>query len=217
MKLYFRIFLVAALILVPCAALAHVRLITGGGVPLRWAAPASIGIVINDAGSDDIADDSDEVAIRMAIEGWNAEEEFKNVNSLFLGIRILIWIVGTATLLAGVVGVSNIMMIVVRERTKEIGVRKALGATPANIVGTIVQEAVFLTAVAGYLGLVAGVAALSLVEWAVPANDMFREPRVDLSVAIAATVVLIVSGALAGLFPALAAAKVNPIVALRDE
>ena len=74
MKLYFRIFLVAALILVPCAALAHVRLITGGGVPLRWAAPASIGIVINDAGSDDIADDSDEVAIRMAIEGWNDVE-----------------------------------------------------------------------------------------------------------------------------------------------
>jgi putative ABC transport system permease protein len=121
------------------------------------------------------------------------------------------------TLLAGIIGISNIMMIVVRERTREIGVRKALGATAFNIVSSIVQEAVVLTAAAGYLGLVAGVGLLAAVEKAVPPGNGFARPEVSLTLAIGATIVLVIAGALAGLFPALAAAKVNPIEALRDD
>src|SRR5690606_29186520 len=124
---------------------------------------------------------------------------------------------GILAIVAGIIGISNIMMIVVRERTKEIGIRKALGATPSNIVGSIVQESVFLTAAAGYLGLVAGVALLALLESALPPNEMFGRPYVELWFALAATGVLVFAGALAGFFPALQAAKVNPIVALRDE
>jgi putative ABC transport system permease protein len=105
----------------------------------------------------------------------------------------------------------------VRERTREIGVRKALGATPTNIVTSIVQEAVFLTSFAGYLGLAAGVGLLALIEAVVPPNEMFGAPTIDLTVAIGATMFLVLSGALAGFFPALQAAKVNPIEALRDE
>ena len=160
----------------------------------------------------------------QAIDGWNAEEEFRNVNSLFLGIRILIWIVGTATLLAGVVGVSNIMMIAVRERTKEIGVRKALGATPFQIVGQIIQESVVITALAGYVGVAAGVGVLELANFAIEAATragsaptMFANPQVDLPVALVAAAVLIVSGALAGVIPARNAARVNPVIALRSE
>jgi putative ABC transport system permease protein len=108
-------------------------------------------------------------------------------------------------------------MIIVRERTKEIGIRKALGATPWNIVSTIIQEAVVLTATAGYLGLVAGVAFLEVIGRVIPKNEMFGTPEVNLGVAVAATVVLVVAGAIAGFFPARAAARVNPIVALRDE
>jgi putative ABC transport system permease protein len=158
----------------------------------------------------------------QALDSNNAEEDFRKVRSLFLGIRILIWIVGTATLLAGVIGVSNIMMISVRERTKEIGVRKALGATPARIVAQIIQESVALTAFAGYLGLAAGVGLLELVGMAVDANGggadtMFANPQVDLAVAVTAAAVLVVSGMLAGVIPARNAARVNPVIALRSE
>jgi putative ABC transport system permease protein len=147
----------------------------------------------------------------------NNVENFDRFQKIFRMIDIFIWLMGACTIVAGVVGVSNIMMIIVRERTKEIGVRKALGATPWNIVGTIIQEAVFLTAAAGYMGLVAGVGFLALVAKLVPSNDMFKNPEVDLGIAIAATCVLVAAGALAGFFPARAAARVNPIVALRDE
>jgi len=105
----------------------------------------------------------------------------------------------------------------VRERTREIGVRKALGARPSHIVTSIVQESVFITSVAGYLGLVAGVGGLALVDKLIPPTDMFAHPQVDLKIAIGATVLLVIAGALAGLFPARAAARVNPIHALRDE
>jgi putative ABC transport system permease protein len=132
-------------------------------------------------------------------------------------IDIFVWMMGACTILAGVVGVSNIMMIIVKERTKEIGIRKALGATPANIVGTILQEAIVLTAAAGYMGLVAGVGMLELIAKVVPPNEMFSHPQVDIGIAVAATCVLVSAGAVAGFFPARAAARVNPIVALRDE
>jgi putative ABC transport system permease protein len=108
------------------------------------------------------------------------------------------------------------MMIVVRERTKEIGVRKALGATPWSIVSLILQESIFITAVAGYIGLVLGVLVLELVSGQLNA-DFFRNPEVDLGIAIYATLLLVVAGTAAGMFPAVKAAKVRPIEALRDE
>jgi putative ABC transport system permease protein len=147
----------------------------------------------------------------------NNVENYANFQRIFTMLHIFVWLMGGCTIVAGVVGVSNIMMIVVRERTKEIGIRKALGATPWNIVGTIVQESVVLTAAAGYLGMVAGVAALQLIARVMPATDMFKDPEVDLGVAAAATLVLVTAGVVAGFFPARAAARVNPIVALRDE
>jgi putative ABC transport system permease protein len=153
----------------------------------------------------------------MATRVRNNVENYDKFQKIFTMIDIFIWLMGGCTIVAGVVGVSNIMMIIVRERTKEIGIRKALGATPWNIITTILQEAVVLTAAAGYLGLVAGVGLLELIAKAVPKNDMFHHPEVDLRVALAATLVLITAGAIAGFFPARAAARVNPIVALRDE
>ncbi len=157
------------------------------------------------------ADDPQAVRIR------NNVENFENFQKIFSMISIFVTLMAGCTIVAGVIGVSNIMMIAVRERTKEIGVRKALGATPWDIVSSIVQESVFLTAAAGYLGLVAGVGLLTLIGWAVPPGEMFGPPTVDFSIAIGATAVLVFAGALAGFFPALAAARVNPIVALRDE
>jgi putative ABC transport system permease protein len=149
----------------------------------------------------------------IRIENWSLE--YKRIMSMLDGIRIFIWVIGIFTLIAGVVGVSNIMMIIVKERTKEIGVRKAIGATPASIVMLIVQEAVFITGIAGYVGLVLGVGLLQLFSDA--EGDFFKNPEVDFSVAISATVLIIIAGALAGLFPALRAAKVQPVEALRSE
>jgi len=152
-----------------------------------------------------------------AINAFNNTVEYIRIMNLLDGIRIFIWIIGIGTLIAGVVGVSNIMMIVVKERTKEIGIRKALGATPYSIVSLIIQEAILITSVAGYLGLTAGVFLLEFFRKFVPASDFFRNPEVDFNVAILATGLLIMAGALAGLFPALRAAKIQPVIALRDE
>jgi putative ABC transport system permease protein len=153
----------------------------------------------------------------QAVRVRNNVENFENFRKIFLMLDVFVTLMAGCAILAGVVGVSNIMLIVVRERTKEIGIRKALGATPLEIVGSIVQEAVFLTSVAGYFGLVAGVGLLTLIEELAPPNEMFGAPQVDLGVAVFATAILVVAGALAGFFPARQAAKVNPIVALRDE
>jgi putative ABC transport system permease protein len=147
----------------------------------------------------------------------NNTENFQRFVQLMAGIRAFIWVIGLGTILAGVVGVSNIMMITVRERTKEIGVRKALGATPGSIIGLILQESIFITAVAGYVGLVLGVFTLELVAANIQGADFFRNPEVNLPVAIWATVVLVVAGTLAGLVPARRAAAIRPIEALRDE
>lgn len=154
---------------------------------------------------------------KQAIRVRNNVEQSRSIRKIFAMLSQFVWIMAAGTILAGVVGISNIMMIVVRERTKEIGIRKALGAHPRHIVGSVVQEAVTLTAGAGYLGLCAGVGALRLLAAFVPKNEMFADPSIDLGVAVTATLVLIAAGALAGLFPARAAARVNPIVALRDE
>lgn len=149
----------------------------------------------------------------QAIRVRNNLEQFASFQKIFRVIELFVIFMGACTLFAGIIGVSNIMMIAVKERTKEIGIRKALGATPSTIVGTILQESVFLTAAAGYLGLVAGVGALTLVPRFVP--DL-AQSQVDLTVAVWANVVLITAGALAGFFPARAAAKVSPVVAMRD-
>ncbi|HRN36452.1 MAG TPA: ABC transporter permease [Flavobacteriales bacterium] len=147
----------------------------------------------------------------------NNVENAANFNSIFAGINAFLWIIGIGTIVAGIVGVSNIMLITVKERTKEIGIRKALGATPANVVGQVIMEAVFVSAMAGYLGLVCGVGLLEYIAGHVPGSDMFRNPTVDLGTALTATAVLVVAGALAGLIPARKAASIRPIEALRDE
>ncbi len=154
-----------------------------------------------------------------AIGSWNSEKEFAKIQGLFNGIRILVWIVGVGTLFAGAIGVSNIMLIIVKERTREIGVRRALGATPASIISQIVAESILLTSTAGYLGLVAGIFLMEGINNAMEGQDtgMFLNPGVDISIAIKALVILIVSGALAGIIPARKAVSISPVDALRYE
>ncbi len=148
---------------------------------------------------------------------FNSIENYKQFMDLFAGIRFFIWIIGTGTIIAGIVGVSNIMMIVVKERTKEIGIRKALGATPWTIISLILQESILITAFAGYIGLVAGVGLLELVSNLIPAHDYFANPEININIAVAATILLVIAGAIAGYVPAKKAASVKPVVALRDE
>ncbi len=153
---------------------------------------------------------------RQAVRVQNNIEQFDRFRKLFWMISAFIVVIGLGTLAAGVVGVSNIMMIAVKERTKEIGVRKALGATPNSIVFMIIQEAVFLTGVAGLLGLAAGVGASELIGY-LNLTDFIANPSIDIKVGVGAAVFLVIAGALAGYFPARAAARVNPITALRDQ
>ena len=152
-----------------------------------------------------------------AVFVFNSIENFKQFMDLFAGIRFFIWIIGVGTIIAGIVGVSNIMMIVVKERTKEIGIRKAMGATPWSIISLVLQESILITAFAGYIGLVAGVGLLELVGNVMPAHDYFANPEININIAISATVLLVIAGAIAGYVPAKKAASVKPVVALKDE
>ena len=146
----------------------------------------------------------------------NRNEDAEMFRSIFQGINLFVWFVGLMTLLAGAMGVANIMAIVVRERTKEIGVRKALGATSGSIVGQIVQESVVLMLVSGCIGLVAGVWTLqSLAPYA--DHEFFSNPRVDFSSAILALGILITVGVVSALGPATRAVSIRPVEALRDE
>jgi len=159
----------------------------------------------------------------QAVGSFNIEKEFVKFSSLFLGIQILTWIVGLGTLMAGVIGVSNIMLVIIKERTQEIGIQRAIGATPAVIIKHIVAESVFLTVMAGYIGLSLGVGILELLNQvllssAKTGDEMFfRNPEVNLTMALSALAVLVVAGIIAGLIPASRAIKIKPIDALRDE
>lgn len=153
---------------------------------------------------------------RRALFIRNLLEDFMQYGSTLRGMSVFIWIIGIMTIVAGIVGVSNIMIIIVKERTKEIGLRKAIGATPLSIVSLIMFEAIIITAFAGYLGLLAGILVLEAVGKNFQA-DYFKQPEVDLSIAIYTILVLTIAGALAGLVPAIKAAYIKPIEALRDE
>jgi len=152
---------------------------------------------------------------------FNLQDESDKVDGLFIGIKAFSWIIAIGTIFAGAVGVGNIMLIVVKERTREIGLRKALGATPGSITAMIMQESLFITAVAGYSGLVVGALLLESISRALDSSgakvNFFSHPEMDFKTAIVAMVVLIVAGVLASLMPAKRAASVNPITALQDE
>lgn len=156
-----------------------------------------------------------------AVGAWGSQEDFNMISGLFSGINAFIWMVGLGTILIGIISISNIMLIIVKERTKEIGLRKALGASPASVVGLILQESIVLTSVSGFLGLVGGVFVVDglakLLDTFGVQNEYFANPEVDLSVAIAALCILIFAGTLAGLIPAIQAARIDPIEALRAE
>ncbi|SDL36504.1 putative ABC transport system permease protein [Catalinimonas alkaloidigena] len=157
---------------------------------------------------------------KAAIGSWNMEREYKQLVGLFTGIKVFVGIVGLGTLLAGIIGVSNIMLIIVKERTREIGIRKAIGATPGSIISLILQESIVITAIAGYLGLLGGIALLEAINNALESAggvDMFARPGVSLQFALLSFAIIVIGGGLAGLLPASKAAAIQPIEAIRDE
>lgn len=169
-------------------------------------------------------DPADKKAIRIS----NRLDDYTRTLQVFTGITVFVLIIGIMTIISGVVGVSNIMMITVRDRTKEIGIRKALGATPANVVFMVILEAIIITSVAGYIGMVAGIGLMegvnvvieqSLAQIPEDSNQptMFRNPTINVSIAAGATLLLVVAGTIAGFIPARKAARIRPVVALRDE
>ena len=159
----------------------------------------------------------------QAIGSFNIEKEFVKFSSLFIGIQVLTWIVGLGTLLAGIIGVSNIMLVIIKERTQEIGIQRAIGATPSVIIKHIVAESVFLTVMAGYIGLSLGVGILELLNQILLSsagtdNELFfRNPEINLNMALSALAVLVIAGMVAGLIPAKRAINIKPIDAIRDE
>jgi putative ABC transport system permease protein len=172
-------------------------------------------------------DPNDERAVGI----YNSLENYVETMNIFRTIKMFVWLIGIGTLIAGIVGVSNIMLIVVKERTKEIGIRKALGATPASIIGLVLLEAIFITALAGYIGMFLGISIMEglnfMMEQQAQAQvgasgdqgeiRMFMNPTVDLRIAVSSMLLLVSAGALAGYIPAKRAAAVKPIDALHDE
>ncbi len=151
----------------------------------------------------------------------NVGVEFKKMNGLFMGIRGLIWLVGIGTLLAGVIGVSNIMLIIINERTQEFGIKRALGATPLKIISTVISESVFLTAFTGAFGLSLGLIVINQIDKMVGSSNspdvMFQHPEVSLNVAVTALIILILAGIFAGVIPSRKAVSIKPIEAIRTE
>jgi putative ABC transport system permease protein len=155
-----------------------------------------------------------------AIGSWNMEEDFGQVRGLFTGIRWLSFTVGFFTLLAGAIGVSNIMLIIVKERTREIGVRRAMGATPMDVFSQILTESAVLTLLAGILGVIFGVwllEGLSTILEAQGGGGSFTNPGVNIALVTGALIALVAIGLFAGMIPARKAVAVKPITALRDE
>lgn len=156
-----------------------------------------------------------------AMGGFNTEEIFMAVQMLFIGVSIVIWVVGIGALLSGIIGISNIMLVTVKERTREIGVRRAIGAKPYEIVMQIISESFVLTVISGFLGLFVAVLILSFFD-SLMVNEVIEikimtNPIVPFKMSIAALITLLISGILAGLFPALRALKIKAIDAIRDE
>ena len=153
-----------------------------------------------------------------AIGHANLEEEFEEVSGLFKGIGFFTWFVGLSALFAGIIGISNIMLIIVKERTKEIGIRKSMGATPFTIISLIIQESVFLTTIGGYVALIVGIYLLEALAQVIPADDgPLGRTEVDIPVVLGALGILICGGVFAGILPARKAAAIRPIEALRVE
>lgn len=160
---------------------------------------------------------------KRAVWIFNLWEEYVKWMKIFDGIRFVLAFMGIFTLIAGVVGVSNIMLIVVKERTREIGVRKAIGATPGSVIGLFLMEALFITVVSGYAGMILG---MMFIETGLLSNmmqsfnfpmDFFIEPGVNFRNAVVATLILVITGTLAGYFPARKASRIKPVEALKDE
>lgn len=146
----------------------------------------------------------------------NPTDNLRDTQSFAIGLQIIVSFVGLGTLVAGIIGISNIMVFVVKERTKELGIRKALGATPKSVIQMILQESVFITTISGYIGLFLGIIVLENI--GLKLEEYFiKNPYIDLGTSIAATIILILFGAIAGYIPAKRASSIKPIVALRDE
>lgn len=164
-------------------------------------------------------------ADKSALGTFDRLSDYLRTMKIFQAIRIFIWIIGIGTLTAGIVGVSNIMLILVRERTREIGIRKALGASPSSVMGLVLLESVLITSIAGYTGLVLGTGVMEGINWLLEkmalsgnsTNLFFRNPTVDFTTAVVSTLLLIIAGSLAGFLPARKAANVKPVEALHDE
>lgn len=155
---------------------------------------------------------SDQRAVRV----HNMAEGTKAVSQMTFGLTVIILVIGFGTLIAGIVGISNIMIFIVKERTKEIGIRKALGASPKSIISIILIESIIITAIAGYVGLLIGVGVVELAE-PVLKDYFIKDPGVSNSLVIGATITLISAGAIAGYLPAKKASQIKPIVALRND
>ena len=146
----------------------------------------------------------------------NPTDNLRDTQSFAIGLQIIVSFVGLGTLIAGIIGISNIMVFVVKERTKELGIRKAIGATPNSVIQMILQESVFITTISGYIGLFLGIIVLENI--GLKLEEYFiKNPYIDLGTSIAATIILILFGAIAGYIPAKRASSIKPIVALRDE
>ncbi len=157
---------------------------------------------------------------RRAVGHFDLYEEYSRVESLFMALKVIAYFVGTLVLISGIIGVSNIMLIVVKERTKEIGIRRALGASPNTIRGQILTESVFLTIISGMAGIVFGAVCIYGINYAINASepiDMFANPSVNLGVITTALSILILSGLFAGFIPAQNAIRLKPVDALRNE
>lgn len=156
-----------------------------------------------------------------AVGNFDLYQEFSKINGLFVALKFVAYFVGILVLLSGIIGISNIMLIVVKERTNEIGVRRALGATPWSIRGQILMEAILLTIVSGMAGIIFATSIIAVINYQLSGMDtsemMFANPSVNLGVVAIALTILIISGLLAGLIPAQHAIKVKPVDALRTE